>query len=63
MYTTYAIQSFSKNYIYIGLSGNLEQRLHDHNTGKNRTTKPYKPFKLIYRKDFDTRPEAREHYI
>ena len=61
MFTTYAIRSISRNYTYIGLTNNLVRRLNQHNKGYNRTTKPYKPFQLIYTKEFKTRTEAREH--
>lgn len=61
MFTTYAIQSKTKNYIYVGLTSNLERRIEEHNRGKNRSTKAYVPFELIYSKIFSTRPEAREH--
>ena len=61
MYTTYAIKSTTRKYIYIGLSNDIARRLNQHNRGYNRTTKPYKPFELIYAKEFDTRFQAREH--
>jgi putative endonuclease len=60
MYWTYALQSKSNKYIYVGLTNNLERRFAEHNVGKNRTTKPYRPFVLIYSKEFSTRVEARE---
>lgn len=61
MFTAYAIKSTIKNYIYVGMTDNLERRLNEHNRGKNRSTKAYKPFTLIYNKNFETRLEAREH--
>ncbi|WP_200975132.1 GIY-YIG nuclease family protein [Echinicola sp. 20G] len=61
MYTVYAISSEKRNYIYVGLTANLEDRLHRHNLGYERTTKPYRPFRLIYKKIFTTRLEARDH--
>ena len=60
MITVYAIKSLIKNYIYVGQTDNLQRRLEEHNKGKNRTTKPYKPFKLILREIFKTRIEARK---
>ena len=61
----YAIKSETRNYIYVGLTNNLERRLLEHNKGYNKTTKPYKPFKLIYSEKFPSRPEARikEKYL
>jgi putative endonuclease len=65
MYYVYAIKSQEKNYIYVGLTNNLDRRFSEHNNGKNKTTKPYKPFKIIYTEKFETRIEARvkEKYL
>ncbi len=60
MFTVYAIKSLSRNYIYVGLTSNLDERLKRHNNGYERTTKPYKPFVLIHSEVFDTRVQARE---
>ena len=59
MFTVYAIKSLTKNYIYVGLTNNLDRRLNEHNIGSNRTTKPYRPFVLIYTETFNSRTEAR----
>ena len=61
MFVVYAISSLDRNYIYVGLSSDLESRLKRHNNGQNKTTKPYAPFRLIYTKEFETRKEARVH--
>ncbi len=60
MFYTYAIKSLNRNYIYVGLTNNVNRRLEEHNKGYNKTTKPYKPFKLIYKEEFVTRNKARE---
>ncbi len=49
----------SHNYIYVGMTEDLDRRIAEHISGKNKTTKPYKPFKLIYSEEFQTRMEAR----
>jgi len=59
MYTTYALRSETRNYIYVGLTSDLTRRLSEHNSGKNKTTKPYRPFRVIFSKGFSTRIEAR----
>ena len=59
MYYVYAISSIEKNYIYVGLTDNVERRFFKHNTGKNKTTKPYLPFTIIYTEEFETRIQAR----
>ena len=65
MFYVYAISSEVKNYIYVGLTNNIERRLDEHNVGYNKTTKPYKPFKLILLEKYETRLEARsrEKYL
>ncbi len=59
MYFVYAISSKTHNYIYVGMTKDIELRLKRHNDGRERTTKLYKPFELIYSEDCKTRPEAR----
>ena len=60
MYYVYAISSLHRNYIYVGLTDNVERRFNEHNSGKNRTTKPYAPFQLIFTQMCDNREEARK---
>ena len=60
MFIVYAIKSQSRNYIYIGMTRDVEERLARHNKGYERTTKPYRPFDLIYTETFATRVEARQ---
>jgi len=59
-YHVYAIKSASRNYIYVGLTNNLARRIKEHNSGLNKTTKPYIPFLLIHSEIFETRNEARQ---
>jgi hypothetical protein len=39
----YALKSVSRNYIYVGLTDNIERRTGEHNNGKSKTTRPYAP--------------------
>ena len=59
MYTVYALKSLTRNYIYVGMTSDLEKRILRHNSGYEQTTKPYCPFKLIYTEVVETRDEAR----
>jgi putative endonuclease len=59
MFYVYALSSLERNYIYVGLTDSIERRFFEHNSGKNKTTKPYRPFKLIYFEECNTRIEAR----
>ena len=65
MFYFYAIKSEGRNYIYVGLTNNLERRIAEHNNGENRSTKAYKPFKLIFSEQHETREKARfgEKYL
>jgi putative endonuclease len=60
MFMVYAIKSQVRNYIYVGMTQDLEQRLKRHNGGYERTTKPYRPFELVYQDAYATRAEARQ---
>ena len=59
MFTIYAIKSNTKNYIYVWMTNNIEKRIKEHNSGYEKTTKPYAPFTLIYTEKLATRSEAR----
>ena len=48
MFKVYAIKSKIRNYIYVGLISNLEERFKRHNSGNNKTTKSYAPFEILY---------------
>ncbi len=60
MYFVYAIKSLVKEWIYVGMTSNLERRLSQHNLGHNKSTKPYSPFKLVYFEKQPDRHSARE---
>jgi len=51
--------------MYVGLTDNLPRRIQQHNDGRERTTKPYRPFRLLHSEQFTTRTEARsrEKYL
>lgn len=58
MYTVYIIQSVDYQRLYIGYTSNIEKRLEYHNKGTNRSTRPYRPYKLIYNEIYQTKTEA-----
>jgi putative endonuclease len=43
---------------YIGHTANVVARITEHNAGRVRSTKPYKPFVLIYKEAYKTKSEA-----
>ena len=60
MFTVYVLRSQKREYWYVGLTANLERRVTEHQDGRERTTKPYRPFDLVHTENFTTRPEARK---
>lgn len=66
MYYVYILQSLKKtNWLYKGSTSDLKRRLQEHNAGKNFSTAPYAPFKLIYYESYllKSDAEAREMYL
>ena len=45
----------------MGSTNRLLERFGEHNKGLVKSTKPYKPFKLIFIKQFQTESEARKY--
>ncbi|HBK71487.1 MAG TPA: endonuclease [Flavobacteriaceae bacterium] len=60
MFYVYVLYSLKFNRRYTGLAADIERRLLEHNNCKNRSTKAYVPWKLIYIEEFKTRIEARK---
>jgi len=60
MFYLYIIKSINKDYNYLGVTNNLDRRLSNHNSGFSKSTKPYKPFILFYKEEYQTLPEARK---
>lgn len=44
----YVLESKIKDRLYFGSTNNLIRRVKEHNLGLNQSTKPYKPWRLIY---------------
>jgi putative endonuclease len=64
-YFAYILFSATLNKFYYGHTNNLENRLAEHNRGKERFTKGGIPWKLHYFEVFDSKLEAarRERYF
>ncbi|MDD3787102.1 MAG: GIY-YIG nuclease family protein [Petrimonas sp.] len=54
----YILQSEKTGKFYIGSTGNLEDRLLRHNSGRSKSTKADLPWKLLYTETFLSRSEA-----
>lgn len=65
MYYVYVLYSAGFERQYIGMSDELDRRLVEHNSGKNQSTKAFKPWLLIHKESFDSREDARvrEKYL
>ena len=56
----YAISGISRSYIYVGLCEDVTERVARHQDGRERTTKPYRPFILLLEEEHVDRSTARE---
>ncbi len=65
MYVTYILRSKINDWYYISHTLDKYKRLRTHNAGKNKSTKPYRPFEIVYEEEFETKSEAfkREQQI
>ncbi|HEY9585788.1 MAG TPA: GIY-YIG nuclease family protein [Candidatus Paceibacterota bacterium] len=48
MFYTYLLQSMKNGKFYVGYTPDLKQRLREHNLGLTFSTKPHRPWKVIY---------------
>jgi len=65
MYNVYILKSLKTQRFYIGSTTDYDKRLLQHNAGNTKSTKPYRPWKLIYKESYATKKEAakREWYL
>ena len=57
-YFAYVLKSLKNAIHYYGSTSNLSTRLDSHNSGRSKFTKVYRPWKIIYSEEFDTRSDA-----
>lgn len=60
MHYVYVIRSLIKNWIYIGMSHDVNNRINQHNKGLVRSSKHFKPFELIFVQIVNDTKEARD---
>lgn len=58
MYYVYILKSELNGSFYKGITDNVERRLLEHNSGKEKSTKRYQPWKLVWYTSKNTRSEA-----
>ncbi|OGG46974.1 hypothetical protein A2671_00315, partial [Candidatus Kaiserbacteria bacterium RIFCSPHIGHO2_01_FULL_49_13] len=57
-YYLYILQSSIGSY-YVGTTDSIEKRINQHNNGRVKSTKPHRPWKLIYKESYSTLSKAR----
>jgi putative endonuclease len=57
VYSVYIIESETGVWYY-GSSGNVDQRVKDHNSNRSLYTRFKGPWKLIFQRDFETKTEG-----
>ena len=64
MHYVYILRSESRHRYYIGSTGNLDRRIHQHNSPHRGYTSVGGPWKLIHSEVYETKAEAlkRERY-
>lgn len=60
MVFVYVLKSDIDDRFYVGLTQDVEKRLKEHNFGKTRSTKGYRPWKLIHVEEYPDRSTARD---
>ena len=63
IFIVYAIISEVDGRIYVGFTNDLHRRIREHNRGRTKSTKAFKPWKLIYAEPFPSRAQARKKEI
>ena len=48
MYYVYLLESKKHDFVYIGSTPDLKRKIAEHNLGRERSTKFYAPFQLVY---------------
>jgi putative endonuclease len=63
MYHIYILESIEFGKLYTGYTNDLESRIKKHNSGNVRSTKAYKPYKIIYVENCHNKTIARKREL
>lgn len=55
----YILRSVAKNWNYVGITQDIDNRIQRHNSGTERSTKPYRPYRLLFVQETDDYTSAR----
>jgi putative endonuclease len=64
-FVVYVLKSQVDGRLYVGFTNSIDRRIKEHNSGKTKSTKGYRPWILVYSEIASTREEARnrEKYL
>lgn len=60
MYHVYILLNETKTRTYTGVADDVDKRLAEHNAGRVKSSRPYRPYKIIHAESFETLSEARQ---
>ncbi|MCI0788076.1 MAG: GIY-YIG nuclease family protein [Chloroflexi bacterium] len=60
MFYVYLLRSERTGRYYIGSTGDIQNRVEQHNAGLTKSTKAFSPWRLVHQEEFDSLPEARQ---
>ncbi|KAB2922285.1 MAG: GIY-YIG nuclease family protein [Bacteroidetes bacterium] len=60
MFWVYVLKSDAHYRFYVGLTEDVARRLAEHNSGRTKSTKAYRPWSIVFSESFITRTEARK---
>ena len=63
MFYVYVLVNENKTKTYVGSTENLNKRLEEHNAGKVKSSKPYRPYKILHYEEFDSLVGARRREV
>jgi len=59
MFYTYLLKSKIKCWIYTGYTSDLRKRISEHSRGLVKSTKPYRPFELVFYEAYKAMADAK----
>ena len=62
-YTVYVLKSGKTGRYYVGCTNDLDLRLQQHNQGMTKSTKGYRPWRVIYVERYESLSQARQREI
>ena len=60
MYYVYILLNEAKTRSYTGVADDVNKRLAEHNAGRVKSSRPYRPYRIIHAESFETLKEARQ---